>query len=145
MKTIALVAMAAVMLAGCNGKVSNDGRICTTPPPLDISGNPEGNRVNPGWQRQNADGCVHRWAYRLAGSPDPATTVADAVMGACQDTVFRTALAKDADQQKRQEPTGGFDTETGQDVNSYAEQWRELRNQALFNVVQARAGHCKIP
>lgn len=144
MKKIALVAMVAATLAGCSGKLANQD-ICTTPRPLDVTVNADDMRDNPGWQQLNAENCVHRWAYRLAGSSDPANTVAEAVMGACQDTVFRTAYADEQHRKAREEQTDGFDTQTGISMNLYAAAWRELRNKALFHVVQARVGHCKIP
>jgi hypothetical protein len=63
-----------------------------------------------------AEGCVHRWAYRLAASKEPAEVVAKAVTeGACRLAVSRTPFP---------------------DL---------YRGEALFHVVQARAGRCTIP
>lgn len=97
-----------------------DDRICMMVPPLDIAAMPEPILAS--------EQCVHRWAYRLAGSPDPAPVVADAVLSACSDIILRYAVTLEGDSDRNYE---------------MVKNWR--REKALFHVVQARAGRCTIP
>lgn len=95
---------------------NEDARICHTPPTEAISGD---------W-----DGCANRWAYRLAQSPDPARVVAEAVVTACGDTVAWQVNNAEAGEDRQQ---------LSQDL------MRSLEGFALYYVVQARAGNCKVP
>ena len=80
--------------------------------------------------------CVHKWAYRLAGSPDSAEVVAKAVTQACVNVIGQDAeraavqVAGHPDEERRQ---AFFDISM-----------KVMEGQALFRVVQARAGHCDI-
>lgn len=117
LKVSASIAAVALVISSCGGR-ANDPRICSEPrtqerdielwgklPPDDLA-------RNMGF----AEGCVHRWAYRLAAAKEPAEVVAKAVTeGACRIAVSRTP---------------------------YPDLYR---GEALFHVVQARAGRCKIP
>jgi len=109
--------------AGCyqsQPAVKADDRICLTPGPL--SGD--------AWR-----GCIHKWAYRMAGAPDAANIVARGVVGACMEPI-KTEIDNIANTSK-----------------IYGEAYRELgdrefklaANDAVFRVVQARAGHCPVP
>lgn len=114
MRSIALVALA---LAGCQQAQKADDRICLTAP----------SEIAPG----DMKACVHKWAYRLAQSSDPAETVAKAVATACNDVANYAA--------KKQ---GGTDQEI---FENYASARQIAEVDALFRVVQARAGHCEVP
>jgi hypothetical protein len=66
-------------------------------------------------------------------------------MGACADLVFRLAYARYDDARNRGQPDVSFDTFTGKDENWNVVAATEMRRQALFSVVQARAGKCGVP
>lgn len=88
------------------------------------------------------DECVRRWAYSLAASHDPADTVAEATVAACNTQLARW------NQQALTQP--GADVEansitTGQLTTPLAEHSAYTAGRALFYVVQARAGHCAAP
>jgi hypothetical protein len=76
--------------------------------------------------------CVHRWAYRLAGSRDPAKVVAEAVVDACNDVA-------------NYYPNGAALTSSDEDREQYKAARQVAENDALFRVVQSRAGNCAIP
>lgn len=142
-------AVSALALATNSCSVMSDSKICATPPPLDASpqaiSDANSKQADPYYQQTMATDCVNRWAYRLAKSPDPAPVVADAVMGACADLVFRLAYAQENDSKRRGKNENGFDSFTGLEANRYALTAKEMRRQALFSVVQARAGKCGVP
>lgn len=72
--------------------------------------------------------CIHRWSYRLAGAPDTAKDIAPAVVAACSDAIaWQINHVKDNREQLA------------------ADLMRSANENALFRVVQARAGHCSIP
>lgn len=102
-------------LTGCRWKA--DDRICLTPDSV----------IAPG----DMNACVHKWAYRLAVSPDPAGVVAKAVVRACNDVANSAAEKVGKDEQARQE--------------AYLGNIAVGETEALFRVVQARAGQCDIP
>lgn len=122
MKVIML--LAALSLVSCRGDA--DDRICLTAP----------TDITPG----NMNECVHKWAYRLAASSDPATTVAKAVVRACDD-VARHAATEDAAGPAVQ----AAGNPAAVRAEFYATRLSEGEKEALFRVVQARAGHCDIP
>lgn len=111
--------MAVFGLTACDQiRIGND-RICTKPPALtaaDAVGN------------SDPSDCVHRWAYRLAPGDEEVETVANAVIGGCRLPIINQALSA----------PGNFD----QNLAAIRQRFRE---EALFLVVQARAGHCPIP
>ena len=132
-KIIKSAALAAfVLIAGCD---RHDPNICSTAPQLDPSGSTIGS-----WA--NADGCIHRWAYRLAPGPENATLTAEAAVGACYDAIEKwtqKVLGYDDNLPPYREPV------TGRMMDYRANMYQEARSYALFYVVQARAGKCKIP
>ena len=139
MRTLISIGVAGLLLAGCAAPAAD---ICATPPPLDPV---LANKTDAASVTQLGLQCVHRWSYRLAGSSDPAPVVADAVMGACADLVFRTGYAQEMEAQTRNENPQGFDSFTGEEANRYVIAAREMRRQAIFHIVQARAGNCPAP
>ncbi len=126
-----------VGLTGC-GALPNDS-ICTTPPPLAVNplaGAPAKTAMG------LADDCVHRWGYRLAGARDDALTVAKAVAAGCESGVsdvqrdFKENLATEIpDPIQRRRVEDEYDAFV---VKMYLDK-------ALFHVVQARAGNCRVP
>ncbi|HEX2816426.1 MAG TPA: hypothetical protein VHN39_08530 [Phenylobacterium sp.] len=88
------------------------------------------------------DDCVRKWAYSLAASRDPAATVAEATVAACNVQLARW------NQQALAQP--GSDVEaasitTGEPTTPLAEHSNFTASRALFYVVQARAGRCGPP
>jgi hypothetical protein len=91
--------------------------------------------------------CLRRWAYSLAGARDRADVVADATIAACGAALTRwnqAGLAQDA-QANAGGPVEALSLTTGQPTNALAEHSAFARGQALFYVVQARAGRCAPP
>lgn len=66
-------------------------------------------------------------------------------MGACSDLVFKVGYAQENRAKSRNMNPNGFDTFTGREANQYEVTAKEMRRQALFHVVQARAGNCDVP
>lgn len=108
------LAATALALGGCGNFEQEDDRICVRPPTVIL-------------QKGDMDACVHKWAYRLAKSNEPAHVVAKAVATACND-VANDGLSND---------TAGS--------QAYRAKMDIGENLALFRVVQARAGHCDFP
>ncbi len=78
------IVMAGLLIAGCSKTGANE--ICSQIiEPQQSSGIEDSlaKQQDPDWQRVRAEACVHRQAYRLAVSPDPAPTVAKAVVVYC--------------------------------------------------------------
>lgn len=133
----------AAIAVGCSVKSQ---RICTVPPTLEKTLEnimAEASRTPPDYgaqivaSRMAEEACVHRWAYRLAGSGDPAPVVAKAAFAGC-DTAPAYGTGSRVDLYSR----------AGQPVsaNQYHDgQAQELIDLALFHVVQARAGSCPVP
>lgn len=92
-----------------------------------------------------ARNCVQKWGYRLAKSQDPADKVADAVMGACWDTIYPWAYARMVDAKSVTASEKTISSRSGREVNFVEETYEQLHARALFHVVQARAGRCQIP
>ena len=93
------------------------------------------------------DDCVHRWGYTLAGSGDDADVVAQAVVAACSTPLARwnqqsLGMAATGDGGRAQEAPSLL---TGEPTNAIAEHSAFAERQALFYVVQARAGKCDPP
>jgi hypothetical protein len=136
-----------VGLAACD-TARQDNRICTTPMLLDVS--PEAmvkanqSGQDPVYQSEQLTQCVHRWAYRLAPSNDTAKETAEAALMGCKDIVTRYGIALGVDRRNRGQSESGFDLQ-GREVNSFEEAYRQGMEQALFHVVQARAGKCAVP
>lgn len=112
-----------VLATGCAKSKANDAA-CLTPPNAMESAGTLG---------EKEEGCLHRWAYRLAGAPGSSKDVADAVAAGCEEPTRNIWL----------ESSRGQDTAT-QDRMRQDIRDRALGN-ALFHVTQARAGNCDIP
>jgi hypothetical protein len=137
---VAVLALAALGLAACderhemaaNPKVCADFKPATKAAPV-VAG-AEG--------AAPVDDCVRKWAYSLASSHDPAATVAEATVAACNTQLARW------NQQALAQP--GSDVEassiiTGAPTTPLAEHSNFTTSRALFYVVQARAGRCDAP
>lgn len=112
--TIGFLVATVFTLGGCGRFEKEDDRICVRPPTVIL-------------QEGDMNACVHKWAYRLAKSNEPAQVVAKAVATACND-VANHGLSNDA--------AGSQAYRAKMDIGE---------NIALFRVVQARAGHCDFP
>ena len=130
-----------LLLAGCA-----DDRVCTKPPSLDENiktfgaSTPEatsGAQSETVASRIAQEGCVHRWAYRLADADDPALIVARATLAVCETSPAWSSAAR-ARLYAQSNPN--FDS-----ASYRAWQREELSDLALFHVVQARAGRCRRP
>jgi hypothetical protein len=91
------------------------------------------------------DDCVHRWAYALAPSRDPADIVAHAAIDACSAIV--TTLSQQAAPAASDSNATQDDQQQDQQQaeNPIAQQMRATEGKALFYVVQARAAGCAPP
>lgn len=108
--------MILLLLAGCGR--GPDEHICSTPDPIPAVGD---------W-----DGCVHRWAYRLASTEGAVQVIAKAVVAGCSDAV-KAAVERVL--------TGEEAPPDGPPVPLE----KQAMGKALFYVAQARAGRCAIP
>lgn len=86
-----------------------------------------------------ADQCIHRSAILLAPAPDPADTVAVAVLNACQ-LVVEMGTEELTQAMKPDHQISENDDET-------LREWvkKDFHDRAIFRIVQARAGKCKAP
>jgi len=137
-------ALLAFQLAGCS--LPNE-KICLTPPELDYRPGDPSDDGSVAAKLKKASTCAHRWAYKLAGSPDPAEIVADAVMGARRDTLLPLTLARYemAQEYNEESPDTVLSEHIGREVPLGQDVYDDLRAAALFHVVQARAGKCSVP
>lgn len=119
----ALIGALALSLTACGGA---DDRICETAP----------SSINSG----DMMACVHKWAYRLARSDEPASVVAKAVVSACND-VADYAAERAASSPAVQAAADPEQVRT----EAYRGNIAVGETQALFRVVQARAGNCNPP
>lgn len=135
---------AALILTGCSN--NGDPSVCT--PILDprsASSIEDGIQLqrDPSWQLARAEACVHRQAYRLATSPDPAPTVAEAVVVFCEGPIQATADVSAYSEQGKEAirmPT----QETMDIINARIAQIKtNFESYALSKVVEGRAGKCK--
>lgn len=136
MKRIVMVGV--IALTGCTN--NGDPDICTAivdAPVAELSSESLENDFDPGWQRKNADACVHRQAYRLATSDDPAETVAKAVVEFCGGIIATSAIVNAND-----EVAKGLFTQDqrNQRADQIAANYEPF---ALSKVVEGRAGKCK--
>jgi hypothetical protein len=115
---------AAMVITACD---RGDNRICGTIGP----------RVQPAFgrkwahQRQVLTSCVDHWSARLSQGTDAADLVADAVVAACDE-----AIDVDLELWNKEVPTS---------PRTVAETAAFQRRQALFRVIQWRAGKCPVP
>lgn len=127
--------IAVLTLVGCQGS----DRICTVPKPMDESLNAligSNGTAKVVAARVAAESCVHRWAYRLAGSPDTASVVASAAVAGCEDAPAYNVRARMVLLAQNNMVLDGGTPE---------EELKRLRGLALFHVVQARSGKCPVP
>lgn len=87
--------------------------------------------------------CLHRWAYSLAGSADPADQVAGATVAACAGQL--SAWNREALGPGSGEPVQAVSLMSGAPISPMAAHREFAESRALFYVVQARAGHCAPP
>lgn len=90
------------------------------------------------------DDCLHRWGYRLARAEDTsADAAAAATMAACAPVLSRW------NQATLTVPATGPDTAvslvTGESLGTLPDRYQSAGENALFYVVQARAGSCPLP
>lgn len=132
MMRVGLLFVAALFVMSCSPE---DSRICSTPAAFDPSS------VN-GNTWINAQSCIHRWSYRLAVGKESPEQTAEAVVGGCYDAIDKwvnTVVAVDGQIPDYRDPISG-------NVGDYrSKMFQEARTYALFYVVQARAGHCRVP
>ena len=138
-----LIAVAAIALAGCQARPNSN--ICTPIieplTPVDVQ---DSSRLQSDvdWQRTRAEACVHRQAYRLAPSTDPAETVARAALEAC-DAEIGAAVA--LIHGRTYDATQGFSREQKlESAKYYADRAsKSYERLALLKVVEGRAGKCQ--
>lgn len=132
---------AALFAASCS---VGQADICTAPPDLasikPIDPNTATSEVI--YQERRATACVHLWAYRMASSDDDAGTVAKAVVQACEGAVNGHANAQG---RVAMEPWMADDAAEGINVFETIREQKvtQMEREALFRVVQARAGKCR--
>jgi len=130
------------VLTGCQ---NGDPAICTpiTDPlsPTSIEQAEQQNR-DPVWVRLRAEACVHRNAYRIAGSPDEADVVARAVIEACSSAIDQSvAMTRSEGVLILGEMDPAARLAEGDAIEERARRsWQSL---ALLKVVEGRAGRCK--
>ena len=105
-----------LLLAGCGR--GPDEHICNTPAERPAVGD---------WE-----GCVHRWAYRLASVEGAVPVIAKAVVAGCADAVEAAELA----------PVDRDGMPIGKPSPPLSE---KALGMGMFYVAQARAGRCAIP
>lgn len=138
--------LASLVVVACN---KPEPSVCERPPSIQESldardSNPQEAPISYLRHGVFARECVHRWAYRLAASPDPAPTVAKAAVAACADAIDRWASAEfEYDAKSYRDPNPQMRSPNSDRLVSYHVGRREeLTDLAGFRVVQARAGHC---
>jgi hypothetical protein len=89
------------------------------------------------------DECLHRWGYALAASKETADVVAAATVTACGTAISN--WNQQSLSQTSQQPQEGASLTTGQPVDQLGAHAQFAQSQALFYVVQARAGKCAPP
>jgi hypothetical protein len=95
---------------------------------------------DPAWQRKRADACVHREAYTLAASSDPAEVVAKAVGEACEANIDASARLTAAEER---DPLG-IRQAGDQTIDARITEIKAAYERfALLKVVEGRAGNCR--
>lgn len=130
---------ASALLTGCGSR--GDSSVCTPilepTTPADAEASVAAQR-DADWQRKRADACVHRQAYRLAASGDPAETVAAAAVEACEAAVAHSAAVN-----AHWEMEQGYLAAGDQVIQRAADIKANYQRFALLKVVEGRAGRCK--
>ena len=94
-------------------------------------------------QSANVVECLHRWAYALARAHESADVVAAATVTACGAEI--SSWNQQVLSQNQEQPSEATSLTTGQRMSSINEHAQVAQSQALFYVVQARAGNCAPP
>lgn len=151
-RSLILLATVALAAAGCqNRETAQAGKadgICT-PFASTAAATPGQTAVAPAPGAGDAmaplDDCLHRWAYSLAPSSDPANVVGAATVAACNAALARWNQATLGDGQDPSSGAEPLSLTTGEPTNAFAEHYGFAQSRALFYVVQARAGKCAPP
>ena len=146
----AAVMMLGVALAGCDQSnrsgltvASAGAGICTPFKGVDAAAAAPASAA-PADGSSAVEECLHRWGYALAASKETADVVAAATVTACNGPIVswnQQALSQTAGQQSEEATS----LTTGETANPLAEHAQLAQSQALFYVVQARAGKCAPP
>lgn len=143
MKKSIFIGGIAMGLTGCGA--AQDNSICTSviyPPFPDDASESVALQDDLDWQWKRAEACLHRQGYRLAGSEDPAETVAKAVVEACEAEVgAAAALIHKRDFDQSLAPTVRGKMDEAQESERLARESYERF--ALLKVVEGRAGNCR--
>jgi hypothetical protein len=89
------------------------------------------------------DECLHRWGYALATAKETVDVVATATVTACSSAIAN--WNQQGLSQAGQQPTDAQSLTTGEPTDLLGEHAQYAQSQALFYVVQARAGKCAAP
>jgi hypothetical protein len=120
----------ALISGACSNKPSDPDWICNQPPGLVSTA-----AVTSDEQISVAEGCLHKWSYRLGKAPGSNGEIAKAAVGACREAVDRVLELKIAESEAAKKPFTD-------------DQWqllvRRFDENALFRVAQGRAGGCSI-
>jgi hypothetical protein len=149
MRFAGLLLLLLVTLSGCNPPEKREATICVNI--LDEESYPADTSAE-----AKAKRCVHRWAYRLSPSHDTADIVAEAAVYACQDTLpamkaerLKTVpeIARALSEKLGKDEAWAAAMEqrsisSGKEIGLDAKAYEDLRAEALFRVLQARAGNC---
>lgn len=127
-----VMGLALISVAGCSAR--EDSAICSTPEQVGEVLKLPHDYAN---QIKKVDNCLHRWAFRLAGSPGSINEVAQATIGACRDMIpievslFMVENKLPSDQAS---------------VDHWEAKFRgDALDLARFYVAMSRAGKCAIP
>jgi hypothetical protein len=153
-RVFGLTAAAALALAACNDPgqpragAGGGAKLCTpfAGERTEGASAPAAHTPPPMGARAMVDDCLHRWAYALAASPDPADHVAAATVAACSSALAawnQQALVPQAGDGRA--PAEAPSLLTGEETNPVAERYGYAQGRALFYVVQSRAGKCPPP
>jgi hypothetical protein len=97
------------------------------------------------WAKSDAEACVHRNGYRLAGAKETADLVARSVVQACESPINKAVSFVRADQydfavRVVRETTDEADQSADEAEAKARKSYLEL---AIMRVVEGRAGNCK--
>jgi len=128
----------ALILTGCSNK--GDPAICTViTDPVESESSEQflKDEMSPSWNKAKADACVHRQAYRLSQSSDPAATIAKAAVEICGGEIATSAILN-ANEEVHNRIIAMNQRDRRADAIAHA-----YEAFALSKVVEGRAGKCK--
>lgn len=139
-----MVVLVTAGLTGC-GALPND-KVCTAIYPAPGNGTPaalERDR-DLGWQRQRAEACLHREAYKLAVADADILSITNAAIERCQPA-FSMTVALAGDEEERRLLSERVSAETAFAANSVASGLESERLDRMTStwVVEGRAGNCR--